>query len=55
MFRERVIKAIEPRRVFDISEITQAFRFFAQPSRIGKVAVSMDNPGSMIEVRPKLI
>ncbi|KAI3340056.1 putative polyketide synthase [Ustulina deusta] len=52
MFRERVIKAIEPRRVFDISEITQAFRFFAQPSRIGKVAVSMDNPGSMIELLP---
>ncbi|KAI1173842.1 putative polyketide synthase [Nemania sp. FL0916] len=53
LFREGVLQPIEPREAFDISEIVQSFRFFSQPARKGKVALKMDNPNSMIKLRPE--
>ncbi|KAI9665524.1 MAG: Type I Iterative PKS [Alyxoria varia] len=52
LLREAKITPIKPLKVFDISEISQAFRFFAKGSRMGKVAVSMADPRSEIEVVP---
>ena len=37
-------------QVFDISEITDAFHYFMAASRTGKVAVSYENPESLIPV-----
>jgi hypothetical protein len=39
-------------KVFDISKLTAAFHYFSSPSRTGKVAVSYENPESLIPVRP---
>ncbi|KAI1097720.1 putative polyketide synthase [Jackrogersella minutella] len=52
LFRSGEIQAITPREVFDVSDITRAFRFFAQPSRMGKVVVSMEDPNSVIQLTP---
>ncbi|KAI0867673.1 putative polyketide synthase [Hypoxylon argillaceum] len=43
---------IRPRRVqvYDVSEITAAYRFFSSRDRIGKVVVSFENPQSQIRV-----
>ena len=39
---------------FDVSDISSAFRYFANASRIGKVAITFDNPSSLIPfVAPK--
>ncbi|KAI1824887.1 reducing type I polyketide synthase 10 [Xylaria intraflava] len=51
LFRGGNITAFEPLRVFDISEITQAFRHFASRSRIGKIAINLENPNSKIRVQ----
>ncbi|KAI1743099.1 putative polyketide synthase [Xylaria scruposa] len=52
LFREGVLRPIEPCQAFDISEVVQSFRFFSQPARKGKVALNMDNPNSMIKLLP---
>ncbi|KAI8957749.1 putative polyketide synthase [Daldinia sp. FL1419] len=53
LYRDRSIESIHPRTVFDVSEITRAFRLFSQQSRMGKVAVSMENPDTKIQLLPK--
>ncbi|KAI1416669.1 putative polyketide synthase [Hypoxylon sp. FL1857] len=53
LYRDHEIQAIQPRVVFDVSDITQAFRFFSQPSRVGKVTVSMENQNAMIKLLPR--
>ncbi|KID93461.1 ketoacyl-synt-domain-containing protein, partial [Metarhizium majus ARSEF 297] len=53
LFREGVLQPVEPRHVFDVSDITTAFRFFSRPSRTGKVVVSMQNPYSEIQLLPR--
>jgi NAD(P)-dependent dehydrogenase (short-subunit alcohol dehydrogenase family) len=35
---------------FDVSEISQAFRFFSTKDRIGKVVVSLEQPDSLVSV-----
>lgn len=40
-----------PIKVFDVSEIAQAYRYFNNKDRVGKVVVSMENPGSLVPVR----
>lgn len=42
LLREGKIKAVSPLKVFPASDISQAFRYFSQSSRIGKVAVSFE-------------
>ncbi|KAI1439451.1 putative polyketide synthase [Annulohypoxylon stygium] len=53
LYRDHKIHDIQPRVTFDVSEIIKAFRFFSQPSRIGKVVVSMENPSTMIKLLPR--
>lgn len=50
LYREKKIKAVEPLEVFDVSDIAQAYRYFGNGSRIGKVAISLQNPESMVPV-----
>ena len=51
MYRAHEIKPV-PIRVFDVSEITQAYRYFSNPSRIGKVVISLQNPNSLVRTVP---
>ncbi|KAI0469310.1 reducing type I polyketide synthase 10 [Xylaria cf. heliscus] len=51
LYREGKIVAIEPLRVFDVSETAQAFRYFATRSRIGKVAINLEDGASKIKVQ----
>jgi hypothetical protein len=37
-------------KVFDVSEITQAYRFFGLGNRIGKIAISLENANTLIPV-----
>lgn len=50
MLRQGNITPVEPLQVFDVSEIKNAFRQFSKASRIGKIAVSMMDPTSEVEV-----
>ncbi|KAJ5635342.1 polyketide synthase-nonribosomal peptide synthetase [Penicillium longicatenatum] len=52
LYRQKKIKAIEPLKVFDVSEITQAYRYFGLGSRIGKIAISLENDASLIPTLP---
>ena len=51
LYREGKIVAFEPLKVFDVSEIGQAFRYFSSRSRMGKVAINFENPKSQIRVQ----
>lgn len=50
LFRAKKIRPV-PIKVFDISEITQAYRYFSGKNRTGKVVVSLLNQKSVIRVR----
>jgi hypothetical protein len=51
LYRKGKIAAIEPLKVFDISELKDAFRHFSLKNRMGKVAISLEDGNSMINVR----
>ena len=51
MYRAGKIKA-SPIATFDISQIGQAYRYFGNKDRIGKVVISMENPKSRVQVVP---
>ena len=51
LYRAEQIKP-PPFKVFDVSEITQAYRYFAGTSRVGKVVISLEKPESRIPVAP---
>ena len=53
LFRENKIRAISPRRQFDISSIRDAFRHFSSPNRMGKVLITMQDPDSLVEIVPQ--
>lgn len=52
LYRQGKITAIKPLKVYDISDITQAFRYFSSRSRMGKVAVNLENREFEIPVQP---
>ena len=49
LYRSGAVKPV-PIKTFDVSEITQAYRYFSQKNRVGKVVVSMQNPQSIVQV-----
>ncbi|KAK4222721.1 acyl transferase/acyl hydrolase/lysophospholipase [Podospora fimiseda] len=51
LFRQGKIKAVEPLKVFDLSEATQAYRYFATRTRLGKIAINLEDPESEIQVQ----
>ncbi|TVY83962.1 Reducing polyketide synthase DEP5 [Lachnellula suecica] len=51
--RQKAISAVEPLKIFDISEITQAYRYFGLGNRIGKVAISLQNDKSLVQALPR--
>ena len=53
LFRNGKIKTVSPLKVFDVSELIQAYRYFALKTRVGKVVVSLEDPGSCVKVSLK--
>ncbi|CAG9942769.1 unnamed protein product [Clonostachys rosea f. rosea IK726] len=51
MYRSGKIKPV-PIMEFDVSEISQAYRFFSSKDRVGKVVISLENLNSIIKVMP---
>ncbi|CAG8973482.1 hypothetical protein HYALB_00011077 [Hymenoscyphus albidus] len=52
LYRQKKIRAVEPLKVFDVSEITQAYRYFGLGNRMGKIAISLENNDSMVPTLP---
>lgn len=52
LYRQGKIAPAEPVKVFDISETTQAFRYFSSRSRMGKVVINLEREDSTIPVQP---
>lgn len=50
LYRNGKIKAIQPMKTYDVSEAAQAFRYLSSSTRIGKIAVSLKNPDSLLKV-----
>ncbi|KUJ17704.1 polyketide synthase [Mollisia scopiformis] len=48
----RKLGGVKP-KVFDVSELTAAFHYFSNSARTGKVAVSYENPESLIPLVPQ--
>ena len=51
LYRQGMIEAFEPLKIFNINQTTQAFRYFASRSRMGKVAINLENADSTIGVQ----
>ncbi|KAL9123287.1 MAG: hypothetical protein Q9187_000159 [Circinaria calcarea] len=52
LYRANKIMKIEPLQVFDVSEFTQALRYFSSRNRMGKVAINLENNASVLRVQP---
>ncbi|KAG7008896.1 hypothetical protein G7Y79_00004g014800 [Physcia stellaris] len=52
LYRSDQIPEIQPLEVYDISQIEHAFRRFRTRSRMGKIAISIENPDTQIKVLP---
>ncbi|RYP33985.1 hypothetical protein DL767_004506 [Monosporascus sp. MG133] len=51
LYRQGKIRAF-PTQVFDVADVTGAFRVAGSSAKIGKVVVNLENPKSVIRVRP---
>ncbi|KAK0615695.1 hypothetical protein B0T17DRAFT_656801 [Bombardia bombarda] len=51
LYRAGKITKFEPLKIFDISEVTQAFRYFPSRNRMGKVAINLENANSTINIQ----
>lgn len=52
LYRDGSIKAFDPLKVFDASEIVDAFRHFSSKNRMGKIAISFENDASLVSLLP---
>ena len=52
LYRAGSIKAFDPLKVFDVSDISNAFRYFSSKNRMGKIAISFENGDSLVRVLP---
>ncbi|THC98862.1 hypothetical protein EYZ11_001640 [Aspergillus tanneri] len=52
LYREGCIPFIKPLKVFDISEISEAYHYASAENRLGGVAVTLENRRSKIDVLP---
>lgn len=41
-----------PMKIFDITQVSQAYRYFGNKDRVGKVVISMENPQARVPVAP---
>lgn len=50
LYRTKKIRAV-PIKIFDVSKITEAYRYFSGKNRMGKVVISVQDPMSVVRVR----
>ncbi|RFU78519.1 polyketide synthase [Trichoderma arundinaceum] len=50
LYRQNRIAAFEPLKIFDVAEAPQAFRYFASRSRMGKIAINLENSDATVNV-----
>ena len=50
LYRAHKITGIQPLKVFGVSDIEQALRYFSSSKRIGKVVISLNDPSYQIKV-----
>ena len=50
MYRDGQISVIEPLKVFDVSQMTQALWHFSSKDRMGKIAISLEDPDVRLKV-----
>lgn len=50
LYQAHEFTPIQPSKVFSVSDIEQAFRYFLSSIRIGKVVVLVNNPNSQVKV-----
>ena len=55
LYRAGKITAVKPLKVFDVSDIVSAIRYFSSTTRMGKVAISLEDPDSQITVSNVLL
>ncbi|KAI4176186.1 MAG: hypothetical protein LQ343_001230 [Gyalolechia ehrenbergii] len=53
LYRDGKIEAFDPCKVFDASEISDAFRHFGSKNRMGKIAISFEDDSSKVHVLPQ--
>lgn len=53
MYRAGEVQPL-PTRVFDITQVSQAYRYFGNKDRVGKVVISMEDPQARVPVAPSL-
>ena len=51
LYRAGEIQA-PPMEVFDVTRVSQAYRFFANKGRVGKVVISMEDPLAQVPIAP---
>ena len=51
LYRAHKITGIQPLKIFSVSDLEQALRYFSSSKRIGKVVVALNDPSSQIKVR----
>lgn len=52
LYRFRKIKAFDPLKIFDCSDVSSAFRYFSSTNRIGKIAISFENDELPVNLLP---
>ena len=52
LYRGGKIRPYNPLKIFDCSEISQAFRHFSSKNRMGKIAVSFEDGTSLVRALP---
>ena len=53
LYRAKEIQPL-PMKVFDVSQVAQAYRYFANKDRVGKVVISMENERARVPVSQNL-
>ncbi|KAF4945210.1 hypothetical protein FGADI_12109, partial [Fusarium gaditjirri] len=53
LFRDGCITAVNPIQVFDIANVSKAYRQFSSSNRIGKIAVSLKNGKSLVQAQAR--
>ena len=52
LYRDGSIKVFNPLKIYDASDIADAFRHFSSKNRMGKIAISFENDASLVRVLP---
>ena len=55
LHRQGIIQTVGPLKIFDASDLSEAYRYVSKESSIGKAVISLENREAIIDVRPPLV